>query len=280
MSTSTDPIKTDPPTGTGEPTGQRRSRRRRSRSGNGPGEDTQPAVGTPPKLRRRPALVALAVVLIAVGALLAAYLVARVGETDSVIGVRNDVQRGQVVGQDDLMVVSISPDPALRTVPGTELGSAVGQYAAYDLVPGTILTPESVTEESIPGLQESVVGIALLPSQMPARPLRAGDPVRIVATPRPQGDLGSGDPPAITATVLSAGASAESSRVVVDVAVRTDQAGVLAALVATGRVALVADGQEVPQDENPFAGTGSEQDPGTGDDPAEPTQDDPEEEEG
>lgn len=206
---------------------------------------TDPSVTTPPRLRRRPLWIAVGVISIAVGALLAAWLVARVGDTNPVVAVQQDVQRGQIITAEDLMVVSVSADPALRTVPGSDLEGLTGQYAAYDLVPGTIVSPASVTDIVTPTENESVVGVALLPSQLPALPLRAGDAVRVVATPRAQDDPPSAGTASIDAIVVTSGAAAETGKVVVDLVLPSAQAAPLAALAATGRVALVIDGSAV-----------------------------------
>lgn len=203
---------------------------------------TDPNVTTPPKLRHRPAYIAIGVIFIAVGALLAAYLVARVGDAEPVVAVQQDVQRGQMITEADLMIVNVNRDPALATVSEADLDTLTGQYAAYDLVPGTIVAPVSVTAKLTPTDDESVVGVALLPSQLPARELRAGDAVRVVATPRPQDDPPAADSPSIDAIVVSSGNAAETGKVVIDLVLPSDQAAPLAALAATGRIALVVDG--------------------------------------
>lgn len=195
----------------------------------------------PPKLRRRPALIALGVALIALGGLAAAWLTTTAGNTQSVLAVRNAVERGTVVEPADLVVARINPDPALATVAETQRDQFVGKRAAVDLATGSLLTPSSVTDAVLPEAGQSLVGVALTGAQLPAQTLRAGDQVRIVTTPRTQDDPPADDPAAITATVVQAHPLPEGGQTVVDVTVPNRDADDLAARAATGRVALILD---------------------------------------
>lgn len=199
-------------------------------------------IPSPPKNRRRPILIALCILFVTLGALLAAWLTTVVGHTQSVVAVRTTVARGETITQGDLAVVSISPDPNLKTVPGSKLPSLVGQHAAFDLVAGGLVTSNSVTNQSIPAAGQSLVGISLTPAQVPAQPLRSGDKVRVVTTPRQQDDPPSLVPPAVSATVVSTRSVGDNGQIVVDVTVPEAAAATLAATAATGRVALILDG--------------------------------------
>src|ERR1035437_7569192 len=212
----------------------------------GPGPPPTPQTGdripSPPKPRRRPILIALCILFVTVGALLAAWLTTVVGHTQPVVAVRVTVARGETITQNDLVVVSISPDPTLKTVPGAELASRVGQHAAFDMPAGGLVTSNSVTNTSIPAAGQSLVGVSLTPAQLPAQPLRSGDNVRVVTTPRQQDDPPSSVPPSVPATVVSTLSAGTNGQVVVDVTVPEADAATLAATAATGRVALVLDG--------------------------------------
>lgn len=206
--------------------------------------DGRPGEGlaSPPKLRRKPALVAAAVVVITLGALLAAYLTTVVGNTRPVVAVRNDIARGATINQADLVVVQITPDPALRTVPGNDLESLVGKYASVDLPAGGLVTTNAVTDAPLPAAGQALVGVALTPAQLPAKPLLPGQTVRIFNTPRQQDEPPKDQPGFVPATVVGTHAIGDQGQVVVDVTVPQDVAGKLAASIATGRVALVVDG--------------------------------------
>jgi hypothetical protein len=196
---------------------------------------------TPPRLRRRPILIALSLVFVAVGALLAAYLVTALADTQPVVAVRADVARGQVIERSDLLVVDISPDPALKTVPGDQLESLVGKFARVDLAAGGLVTSSAVTDQNLPAAGESLVGISLTPAQLPAHPLSPGDNVRIVTTPRQQDDPPTKAPTSVTATVVGTRPVGDQGQVVVNVTVPQSAAAQLAAVAATGRIALILD---------------------------------------
>ena len=196
----------------------------------------------PPKTQRRPMLWLLGIALVAVGGLVAAWLTTVVGNTSQVVALRNDVDRGTVIEAGDLMTVEISGDPALKTVEAGEEGAMVGKYASRDLTANSLLTASAVSEEVIPKSGDALVGVALTQAQLPSTPLHAGDQVQLVSTPRAQEDLPEGAATSIDATVVRTGKAPDTNQVIVDVTVPSEDATALAAMVATGRVALVVDG--------------------------------------
>lgn len=200
------------------------------------------SVPAPPRLRRRPIVIALAIVLVASGALLAAYLVTALGNTAGVVAVRTDIERGSVIQRADLVEARINPDPALLTVPINQMDSLVGKRAAGDLHAGGLISPQSVTDTTLPESGQTIVGVALTPAQLPGSPLQAGARVRIILTPRQQDDLPKADPVTVDAVVVSTRPVADTSQVVVDVSVPVGTAAKVASIVATARVALVLDG--------------------------------------
>lgn len=199
------------------------------------------AIATPPRLRRRPALVAMAVILVAVGALLAAWLATSIGNTRSVVAVRTDIARGHMIAREDLLVVDITPDPALKTVPASRIDTIIGRYARFDMAAGGLVTSTAVTDKTVPVAGQSLVGLSLTPAQLPARPLQPGDTVRIVTTPRQQDDPPTTPPASVPATVVDTHPVGDQGQVVVDVTVPKANAAELAATAATGRIALVLD---------------------------------------
>jgi hypothetical protein len=187
-------------------------------------------------------LVALGVTLIALGGLAAAWLTTVVGNTQPVLVLRADVDRGTVIESGDLTVARIGVDPAVTPVPDSQRDQVIGKRAASDLPAGSLLTPGSLTDQVIPAAGESLVGVTLTRAQLPARPVRAGDVVRIVSTPRAQDDPPAGEPAVLEAVVVGSRVLADTGQVVVDVRVPARDAADLAARAATGRVALVLDG--------------------------------------
>jgi hypothetical protein len=196
------------------------------------------------KKRRRPLVFALCAVLVALGALGAAFAFTSANETQEVLVVNRDVARGAIIEPGDLSVVRLSVDPALTPISGGKKTTIEGGRAAVDLWAGTLLSEQHVTENLVPGQGESLVGISLTAAQMPSEPLYAGDSVRIVTTPGEQGDVTDADPVTIEATVAGVSHVEETGETVVDVSVQQQDSADLAARAATGRVALVLDARE------------------------------------
>ena len=203
-----------------------------------------PPIVPPPKLRRRPALVAGAVGAICLGALLAAWAWTATTNTQEVLVARTTIERGSVITEDDLARVRISADPALSPVAASAFGDLVGQRAALDIAEGGLITAGATTAATVPGNGMSIVGVALTAAQSPGLALQTGDRVRVVLTPSPGGEQSSGPPAFNDAEVVEVNYDSESGVMVVDVLVPHADATVLAARAATGNVALVLDSRE------------------------------------
>lgn len=198
----------------------------------------------PPKLRRRPALVAAALAAICLGALLAAWAWTSTTNTQSVLVARHTIERGAVISADDLARVRLSADPALKPVSASQFDQIVGQRASLDVAEGAMLTPESYTSEVVPAAGQSVVGVALTPAQAPGLDLQYGDHVRVVVTPGQGDDLPGGAPLVNDATVVGVRQSDDSGQTVVALLVPKADAAVLATHIAAGNIALVLDSRE------------------------------------
>ena len=202
-----------------------------------------PALSAPPKLRRRPVALLVSVATIVAGSMLGLWVWSAAGSTTEVIAVRTLVHRGEVITPEDLMVVRVGVDPAVRTVEGTRLEEVAGQRAALDLAPGGLLAPDDVAATVLPAKGTSLVGIGLTDGMLPAEPLAPGDAVRIVQTPGAQGEV-VGTPVTIPAEVVGVHPADASGLTIVDVLVPSEAAADLAARAATGKVALVLDSRE------------------------------------
>jgi hypothetical protein len=202
------------------------------------------AIAPPPKLRRRPLLVVASIAAVCLGGLLGVWAYTSVTTTQEVVAVRSTVPRGALISREHLVTVRIGVDPALNPIPAAQLDGLVGQRAAMDLPAGGLVTRDSIASTVVPAQDMSVVGVALPAALLPGEPLRAGDQVRVVATPGQQGDVDEGEQRSITATVVGIYPDADSDQTVVSVQVPYDQAAELAARAATGKVALVLDSRE------------------------------------
>lgn len=208
-------------------------------------ESAQPsAPAPPPKLRRRPGLIVIAIVAICLGAVVAGWTWTATTSSQEVLVARTAIERGSIIEEKDLTTARLNADPALRPVSADQLESVVGQRATVDIARGTALTPESYSGETVPGAGQSVVGIALTPAQAPATPLSSGDRVRVVLTPGQDGDVPGGTPLSSDAEVVGVHVDEATGETVVDLLVSHQDAAVLAARISTGHVALVLDSRE------------------------------------
>lgn len=194
--------------------------------------------------RRRPWLMATGGILAVLGALGALWLVSSAGDRVSVVALARDVPYGAVITEADLQVVNVSVDPALDVVPADRLGDAVGSVAAVGLKSGALLTSAALGDEGPPTSGEVMVGVAVPSGRMPTERLSAGDVVLVVETPANDGESPTDLPRTVRATVVRAGEPDVNGMTVVDVTVDDGDGPALAALSATGRIALVLEPRE------------------------------------
>ena len=199
------------------------------------------------RTRRRRGLWVAGAALVAVGGLTAAVLVGRAGDRVEVLAVARAVPVGQTIGESDVTVARVAADPALLPISASQRSDVVGRTAAVELRPGTLLTAGDVTDEAVPAAGEQLVGVAVRPGQLPARGVRAGDPVIMVPVPGGQTSGGSGTTTAdvapvgdpVRAQVVQVGPPDADGAVTVDVVVGEAVGPRVAALASTGRIALV-----------------------------------------
>lgn len=203
-------------------------------------------VAPPPKLRRRPVLIAASAAAICLGALLGVWAFTSMSSSHDVLAVRSTVQRGQIITSADLMRVQVGVDPALKPLSADQMDQVVGKRAALDLAAGGLVTAEDVTSTVLPAGGQSVVGINLAPGSLPGVALMNGDKVRLVQTPGNQGTYSAGQSPQeIDATVVDVqAATGGNGSQIVDVLVQNSQAADVAEMASTGKVALVLDSRE------------------------------------
>ncbi|MBZ6107060.1 hypothetical protein [Streptomyces olivaceus] len=163
------------------------------RTGAGAGRSASPAqppVGdrlpSPPR-ERKPALAALAVLLILVGALGATMLVLRAGDRVEVVKVTADIQAGESVGN-KVTSVMVAADDSINYIEWSQLGALKKLKAKSTIYTNTVVMGQMfAAQEQIPEGKASV-GVALKEGQYPAG-VKSGD---IVAAYR-VGSSSSGD---------------------------------------------------------------------------------------
>ncbi|MFE0588768.1 SAF domain-containing protein [Micromonospora echinospora] len=211
---------------------------------NGPGPVDAPVA--PPKVvrqrRMRPGLLGLAVLLIALGGLGAAFAVTSVRATGTYLAVARPVAVGSVLSADDLMSVQVAGGQGLKPVAAAEIDDVIGKRAAVTLTPGTLVTPAQLTDKPLLGPDQQQLALGLKPSEVPARTLRPGDKVLLVSTPTKTNDgRTTSSATRFTATVIDSD-SPETSTVVVYLAVSVRDVPAVVALAAEQRIALVLTG--------------------------------------
>ena len=199
-----------------------------------------------PQRRARPGLIALAVAMVAVGGLTAAYALTLVGSTKGYLAVARPVAVGSALTAADVTTVRITADPALRPITADRINQVIGMHAAVQLVPGTLLTNEALTDTPIPGPGKSLVGLGLPADRMPASRIKPGVAVVLVTTPNANGVVTTtpttGPPRTYPATVIDVSRGAKDNLVLVNVAVDNADAATVAALAASDRLVIVLAG--------------------------------------
>ncbi|MFI6276579.1 hypothetical protein [Streptomyces sp. NPDC050988] len=136
----------------------------------------QPTMGerlpSPPR-ERKPALAALAVLLILVGALGATMLVLRAGDRVEVVKVTSDIQAGESVGN-NVESVLVADDSGVNYIKWTQVETLKKLKAKSTIYKGTLVIGEMFgTEASVPA-GKAVVGLSLKEGQYPEG-IQSGD---------------------------------------------------------------------------------------------------------
>lgn len=203
---------------------------------------------------RKPALAALAVLLILGGALASAYLVMASGERVSAIRIAQPVAAGQRIPAGALEEVQVG-DTGIQYIKWSERAKVTRYFAAVPLVRGALLTNSMISPSDAPAKGRLVVGLALKPGQLPSGGLTSGKHVTLFAV----GGGTNGGPRAGTvlaqdAIVLSVGSGdaggptrLRSEQTSVDVAVLPADAAQVTQAASAGTVALalIPDGTKV-----------------------------------
>jgi hypothetical protein len=208
-----------------------------------------------PRRERKPAMAALAVLLIVGGALISAYLVMASSRRVPVIGVAQPVAAGQQIPASALREMQVSSTGGLDYIPWADRGKVAQTYATVTLVKGSLLTNGMISTDTSVAKGTVVVGLALKPGQLPAGGLQAGDRVALYAVASQGGQSGaqSGSvlaPAATVYDVVQPGANdVQSDQITVSVTVPVGQAPAVTQASSAGAVAvaLLPAGEKAPQ---------------------------------
>jgi hypothetical protein len=205
----------------------------------------QPGAALPTR-QRKPAYIALLVALVVGCGALGGYLYSRAGQKTGVVVVVRDVPAGHVIARSDLSTVSVAGD--VTAIGAGHVDTVVGQTAAVELLPNTLLQRSMVT--SVPGLSadQAKVGVEVKPGQIPADGLSDGAAVEVLQLPSKDGAGGAvQQAPVVLAQVATVYSSAadpsQSGGTLLTLVVPKASAAPIAAASNAGGIALVQVGQ-------------------------------------
>jgi hypothetical protein len=191
---------------------------------------------------------ALAVLLIAGGALTAGYVAQRIGATHDYLGVGRVVGKGAEVTAADLVTIRVNDAIGLKPIAASKLNTVVGKRAAVPLVPGTLLTAEQLTDNPVPAPGNQLLGLALGEDRMPKGRLVVGASVLLVVTPKsgvavdPKGPPDLVPPRTIVGTVVDVKQSSKQGDTIINVEVSNADAPTVAAMHSEDRIVITMAG--------------------------------------
>jgi hypothetical protein len=205
---------------------------------------------------RKPALAALAVLLVALGAVAAGYLVINAGHRVGAVEITQPVGQGQRIPASAIKEVEIASNSGINYVAWQYANRVAGVYAAVQIPAGTLLTSAMTTATNNLAAGKVQVGLSLKPGQAPGN-LLIGQTVEAFGvgtgsgcgatsaggggTGGTGGGNGTGPGVPITTGVIASvfGSTATNgSTAAVTLAVPDADAGVLACYASAGDVAI------------------------------------------
>jgi hypothetical protein len=187
---------------------------------------------------RKPALFALAILLVAVGAGAAGLLVIRAGARVQAIEIVQTVNQNAQIPVGAMEEVGISAGSGVSYVPWSQEAQVAKYFASTTIPAGTLLTNNMVASSSSLTTGQDFVGLSLKAGQVPAN-LQPGDKVEAVAVGTECGET----PGFVLAqqaqvTNVSGSASSTGNTASVTIAVQPAEAGPLTCSAANGNVGL------------------------------------------
>ena len=206
---------------------------------------------------RKPALAALAVLLVALGAVAAGYLVISAGHRVGAVEITQEVGQGQQIPAAAIKEVEIASNSGVNYVAWQFANRVTGVFAAVQIPAGTLLTSAMTTATSNLTAGKVEVGLSLKAGQAPATlligqtveafPVGTGSGCAANGTAGGTGNGGAGNGGAVspgvpiaTGTIASVSGSTSSNgtTAAVTLAVSSADAGTLACYASAGDVAI------------------------------------------
>lgn len=187
---------------------------------------------------RRPALAALALLLVLGGALTSALIAYRSGDRVDVLVAREDIEVGQIMSAADFSVARVAADGA-ASIPADAIQNFVGTSASGRVPAGTMLNRSMfLAVQTVQPLRTVQVGVVLGANQYPPGGVRAGDVVRVFLVPRDAGGAVQGSVLLDAVRVASVEQSVGGEGIRVSLLVPEGPATPVVIAAATGSIAI------------------------------------------
>jgi Flp pilus assembly protein CpaB len=202
-----------------------------------------------PPRQRRPALAALAVLLVFGGAALAGLLALRVDQRVSVLVARRDIPVGQRITPSDVAVGRIAAE-GVAVVKAEQTDLVVGQYATQSIRAKQLIDATMVDRSGFLRPGSVAVGVPMNAGRVPAQGLEVGDVVRVLRVPKAGAPSVLVERAAVSQTTLQAdagrgltgdspGSSVADGNQAATLVVTSEQANQVAATAAANEITLV-----------------------------------------
>lgn len=191
-------------------------------------------------LRRVDLRVVIGLLLVLAGVLGTAGVVRRTGARTPVLVVARPVAAGTPIEATDLRVAEIGLAPGVAAVPVGERDRVVGKVPTAALATGQVLSPDLLVDTPALEAGEVAVSVGIAPDHAVGGALHPGDRVKVLAT----SNVGRPDAktvvlfPALRVLAVSSGMSAGDTKLTVTLAVRSEDAALLAQAQAGGALDL------------------------------------------
>jgi hypothetical protein len=187
---------------------------------------------------RKPALFALAILLVALGAGAAGLIVVRADARVQVIEIVQGVNQDAQIPAGAMREVDVSADNGVIFVPWSAAGQVAEDFAATTIPAGTLLTKQMVNGKPTRAADEDLVGLSLKPGQLPAG-LQSGQEVEAFAIGSGCGKTpGETLTPRAEVTDVIGSATSSGTTELVTVAVQQADAPVMTCSASNGNVGL------------------------------------------
>jgi SAF domain len=147
----------------------------------------------------------LAVALIIGCGALGYYFYTTAGAKVPVVMATRDIPVGHTITRDDLTTVAVAG--GVTAVAAANLSTLLGQQAAVEILPNTLVQRAMVTKDSGLAAGQGLVGLAAAPGQIPSSGLVPGDKVEVLQLPTKNAgpsSPSSGTPAAAAAVLVPA----------------------------------------------------------------------------